>query len=210
MLKELILRILQCVYENFQELYWDLMADKLHKKRLTRLWDQEFEPILYILDKYKPKSILDVGCGSGRFFQIYKDKGINKIVGVDISGRTIKIAKRLHPDVKLIKARIENIKFDYKSFDLAISVRTLQHVTKRNIEKAIENLCYSCKMIYLNELTESDGVPERIIIYKHNYKNLFKKYGFELIESGRIGRQTWMLFSDKTTSISHKHSQFQH
>jgi len=117
-------------------------------------------------------------------------------MGIDIPEKALKKAKEMHPDIKTVKVRVEDIDFGYKRFDLAVSNRTLQHITKRNIEKAVKRLCYSCKMIYINELTESDGVPERVVIYKHNYEELFKQNGFKLIEKGRLGKQTWMLFSE--------------
>lgn len=196
MFKALATGILQNTYEKFQDLYWDFMAEKLHKRRLSRRYHQDLEPVLYILDKYKPKSILDVGCGSGRFFKLYKEKNIRDVIGIDISEKALKKAKEMYPDIKTMRIRVEDIDFTYKRFDLAISNRTLQHITKRNIEKAVKKLCYSCRMVYINELTDSDGVPERIIIYKHNYEELFRKCGFKLIEKGRLGKQTWMLFSD--------------
>jgi len=198
MLKKHVIRFLQSLYERFQELYWDLMAKKLHKERLARKENPDFKPVYYVIDKYKPRSILDIGCGSGRFFGLYKEKGIKDVVGIDISERALKFARRRYPDIKTIKMRVEDLKFGYKRFDLAISNRTLQHVTKRNIERAIKNICNSCKMVYINELTDSNGIPERIVIYKHDYERLFEKYGFKLLEKGRINNQTWMLFADKS------------
>ena len=195
-----MLKLLQTIYERFQSVYWDIQAKKLHKKRM-KMKNLDDHPLKYILDKYKPKSVLDVGCGSGRFFELYKERGVKKIVGIDISKRALEIARKHHPDVLLIKGKIEETKFD-EAFDLAISNRTLQHVTKRNIRKAIENICECCKMVFINELTESDGVPERIVIYKHDYVNLFKEFRFKLIEKGKIGRGTWMLFSKRTVYVS--------
>lgn len=199
MIKKSIIRFLQILYERFQELYWDIMAGKLYRERMKRHVNPDFEPVSYIIDKYKPRSILDVGCGSGRFFRLYKEKGIRDVVGIDISERALKFARTEHPDIKTIKMRVEDMEFGYKRFDLAISNRTLQHITKKNIEKAVRNLCNSCKMIYINELTDSDGVPERVVIYKHDYEELFSRYGFKLIERGRINNQTWMLFADTST-----------
>jgi len=133
MFKALAIRILQNAYEKFQDLYWDLMAERLHKKRLSRRRHQDLEPVSYILDKYKPNSILDVGCGSGRFFKLYKEKNVRDIVGIDISEKALKKAIEMHPDIKTVKVRVEDIDFGYKRFDLAVSNRTLQHITKRNI-----------------------------------------------------------------------------
>lgn len=193
MFKTLTINILQNTYEKFQELYWDFMAERLHKKRLSRQHHQDLEPVSYVIDKYKPKSILDVGCGSGRFFKLYKEKNID-VVGIDISEKALKKAKEMYPDIKTIKMRVEDIEFAFR-FDLAISNRTLQHITRRNIEKAVKKLCHSCRMVYINELTDSDEIKERIVIYKHSYEELFRKYGFKLVEKGRLGKQTWMLFS---------------
>ncbi len=108
-------------------------------------------------------------------------------MGIDISEKALKKAKEVYPDIKTVKVRVEDIDFGYKRFDLAVSNAHFK-ILPREISRK------SCRMIYINELTESDGVPERVVIYKHNYEELFKQNGFKIIEKGRLDKQTWMLF----------------
>lgn len=164
-----------------------------------------YKVLSMVMDKYKPSSILDVGCGPGRYFRLYHEKNIKDVVGIDISGKALKLANKNFPDVETIKMKVEDIEFEHKRFDLAISNRALQHIPKKNIDAAIEKICYSSNLVYLNELTDSDGVSESKMMLKHDYEKIFERNGFMLKEKGyiepteikgrKIGRQTWLFFS---------------
>ena len=49
-------------------------------------WDNPFAdlaPFVYISEKYKPTSLLDVGCGIGAYATLFKNIGTNRILGID-------------------------------------------------------------------------------------------------------------------------------
>jgi len=79
--------------------------------------------------KYTPsnKKILDVGCGTGALGETLKKKG-NIVYGIDISKRSVEIAKKRLDRVIQIDMEAENkLLFKESSFDLIIFGDVLEH-----------------------------------------------------------------------------------
>ncbi|MEP6636427.1 MAG: methyltransferase domain-containing protein [Acidobacteriota bacterium] len=81
---------------------FDAIYDQ-HKGPLTRLIDnwwrgvvrKRLELNLERLEPFQGKSILDVGCGSGRFCIAYAERGAERVVGVDFATAMIDIANQI-------------------------------------------------------------------------------------------------------------------
>jgi ubiquinone/menaquinone biosynthesis C-methylase UbiE len=82
--------------------------------------------ISFLIRKSKGKKLLDVACGTGFFFNLYKGK---KIYGVDISEDMLKIAKsrNLGNIMLLKKADVKKIPFSDSFFDIVISNKFIMH-----------------------------------------------------------------------------------
>ena len=80
-------------------------------------------PILLniVCQKEKQVRVLDVGCGEGYLTHRMSICG-HKVVGVDISGELIKLAKQKYPQLNFIKASASTISTKVKGrFDIIIS-----------------------------------------------------------------------------------------
>ena len=81
---------------------FDAIYDE-RKGPVTRLIDnwwrgvvrKRLEVNLERLEPLKGKSILDVGCGSGRFCIAYAQRGASRVVGIDFAAAMIDIAKQI-------------------------------------------------------------------------------------------------------------------
>lgn len=172
--------------------FWEAQATPIHEQ-----WGHEahdFHVLSKLFRQYHPKSLLDVGCGSGRLFGVYSEHGINEIVGVDIAEKALLLAKERFPWVTTFQGKVEELDFPAKRFDLAVCNRVLQHIPPRAIEGAIAKLCTISRLVYVNELTESDQLPEEFFMFRHHYPTLFAAHGFDRLENGAIGQQTYQLF----------------
>jgi 2-polyprenyl-3-methyl-5-hydroxy-6-metoxy-1,4-benzoquinol methylase len=73
------------------------------------------------------RSVLDLGCGRGRWSKKYAARGA-RVTGVDISQETISIVAGELPEHHFIAADIAELALPEKSFDLVNAVTVLQHM----------------------------------------------------------------------------------
>lgn len=80
------------------------------------------------------KSILDCGCGTGRFVEFFTKAGAS-VVGADVSDKMINIAREKTPTATFIKADVFSLPLNDKSFDVVTCSQVLTHL--HNYEKPL-------------------------------------------------------------------------
>ena len=70
------------------------------------------------------RSVLDVGCGEGRFCRLLSARGL-RTVGIDPAASLIRHAVQLHPDGDYRIAEAEALPFEDRSFDLVVAYLSL-------------------------------------------------------------------------------------
>jgi len=88
--------------------------------------EEQMEKFNFIKDRIKGKTILDIGCGTGKITSIIP----GFVVGVDISKEMIK-----QYNGRKVVASATNLPFRDKSFDLVFSLTVVQDI--KNQEQAI-------------------------------------------------------------------------
>lgn len=102
--------------------------------------DPSFDEILNIENNYFG-DILDIGCGHGIFLKRLKEKGGNKITsltGVDISQKSIEIARNNIPEANLIVSPATKLPFKDRSFDFVFIIDTFCYII--NFEDALREV----------------------------------------------------------------------
>jgi ubiquinone/menaquinone biosynthesis C-methylase UbiE len=98
--------------------------DELHK-------EEQLKKVQIILNKLKLKrthKLLDVGCGTGLYLDMFKCK----VTGVDPAPKLIKKYEGKH---KIILARAEELPFPDNSFDIVTSITAIQNF--EDVEKGL-------------------------------------------------------------------------
>ncbi len=89
------------------------------------LWDDILVFKKYLHDNM---SVLDIGCGTGRLYQIFQEfQGVDYI-GLDQSEGQIAMAKQDFPDNKYIVSEMTNLPLEDKKFDFVFCIATLHHL----------------------------------------------------------------------------------
>jgi len=104
---------------------------------------EEYNYISEIIKKnnIKGKTILDIGCGTGKHLKYFKDDGYNT-AGVDLSENMLKEARKyLNQEKDLICSKASELKFD-KKFDIIISLFHVMsyQTTNEDLEKVFTNV----------------------------------------------------------------------
>ncbi len=145
--------------------------------RSPELWD-------YLIEKYKVKSLLDVGSGDGSTTKYFMDKGIECL---GIEGLQENVDASLCPVVHL-----DLTKGKYKSekmFDMTYSMETGEHIPKEHIDNFIETLCNS-RIIALS-CAQPSQLGHNHVTLKHScfWINLLEAKGYKfLAEDTTIAR----------------------
>jgi len=104
---------------------WAPTYDDKSSNPLILIEEKLLAPFFQELD-FREKRVIDLGCGTGRYFDQYILSGAEEIVGVDISMSMLEKAKRRFAgaSVTLIEASVSQIPFHDAVFDLGISTLT--------------------------------------------------------------------------------------
>jgi 2-polyprenyl-3-methyl-5-hydroxy-6-metoxy-1,4-benzoquinol methylase len=134
--------------------------------------------------------VLEIGCGRGAFARYLAAQGAN-LVAADFSEKAIEIARRRLAgvtDCEVLVADIQEIPFPAESFDVVISLETLEHVS--DPDRALEELVRVAK------------IGGRLVITTPNYLSLVglwriyrRLIGRPFHEVGQPINQPLMLFS---------------
>lgn len=90
----------------------------------------------------RPGLVLDMPCGTGRFFQFLAGRGL-PFVGADISEEMLnesRLKARAAPPVGLVVADAEALPFKDQSFDVVLCIRFLFHVTPEGRVKMLREM----------------------------------------------------------------------
>ncbi len=125
----------------------------------------------------KNTSILDLGCGNGRFYHFFKDKKIN-YWGVDISEKLIEKAKENHPRANFETANALNLPFEDEKFDSIFSLAVFHHIP--TVEERIKFLKEAKRVLKKNGILKIS--VWNLLEYKKElyFKNIFKKISGEI------------------------------
>jgi ubiquinone/menaquinone biosynthesis C-methylase UbiE len=91
-----------------------------------------------IMDRFimNETTLLEIGCGIGRMTE-FMAKDFKKVIGVDISGEMIRLAKerfkRLNYEAELLETDGESIPIKDESVDLAFSYLVFQHMKSKEM-----------------------------------------------------------------------------
>lgn len=95
---------------------------------------RRFNEIKKIIGDEKFKTMLDVGCHSGKFtHELSKKTPKTKIYGIDISKEAINYAKKSYKNISFKVAEAKKLPFKNASFDLVTCLEVMEHIEKPNL-----------------------------------------------------------------------------
>jgi SAM-dependent methyltransferase len=136
----------------------------------------------------QPKSVLDVGCGSGHLLaEVSKLWPSASLRGIDFSAESIKLATRLFPHINFMQGSIFDLERLESRFDLVICTEVIEHLEAA--DRAIDQLCSRCLPKGWIVITVPDGrqdtfaghfnfwTPESFCREFRRYQPIVEKFG---------------------------------
>lgn len=153
------------------------------------VWDSVFNDF----NPHKtPLSILDLGCGNGRFLDYFSKKFPNchvEYLGVDQSGEMLRIAREKFKNLKDVSFQESTISYDYienldRNFDMVLALGILHHFPQRRLDFVIQ-LC---------EILKNQGIS---VVSLWNFENIPKDKKTQLVHFADDYLLSWQGEKDK-------------
>ncbi|WP_071782701.1 MULTISPECIES: methyltransferase domain-containing protein [Planktothrix] len=101
-------------------------------------WKSAQEIVPLVMGLLQPKSVIDIGCGTGSFLSVFQQHGVEDIFGLDgdwVERQLLKI-----PEDKFTAANLSQPWPVEREFDLAMSVEVAEHLTPEYADHFVDSM----------------------------------------------------------------------
>ena len=121
-------------------------------KKRDKPWANDFYNV--IMELLAPKSVIDMGCGSGDLLAPFEKKGLD-VLGIDASIAIQDYLKIKRANFILLDLREAH--YPLKKYDLAMAVEVGEHVEEEFADILVDNICRSGKTVLWTADSELRG-----------------------------------------------------
>jgi SAM-dependent methyltransferase len=109
----------------------------------------------FVMEYIAPKSVVDLGCGTGVWLAEFKRQGVHDILGVDGSHITAS-QLAIHTDSFLAADLGQPLRLP-RQFDLAMSLEVAEHLERATAEQLIDNLARLASVVLFSAAIPDQG-----------------------------------------------------
>jgi SAM-dependent methyltransferase len=140
---------------------------------------KEIIPIIF--EFIQPKSVIDVGCGTGTWLSVFQEHGVEEIWGVDgdyVDQKNLEI-----PQDRFLSFDLKNPLSLDRQFDLVVSLEVAEHLPSDCAETFVDSLTRLGSVILFSAAIPFQGGTEHINEQWLDYwANYFQKKGYVAID----------------------------
>jgi SAM-dependent methyltransferase len=166
------------------------MAEKLDKEFYPQGFydyfvNRSYQSARVILDLlfsvYKPRSVIDVGCGAGAWLAAAESLGCTVLDGVD--GNWVDPAKLLSKKINFSAVDFEEQLSLGGQYDLCISVEVAEHISERHASAFVRTLCGLAPVVLFSGAVKFQGGSHHVNEQWQSYWiSMFQKMNFECFD----------------------------
>ena len=160
---------------DYKYIYNEIYKMGYQNKHARKNKSLSFDIIPKIVDKYNFKTILDVGCATGRFVERFRELG-KRAYGIDISSYAIKMANNEFNLPWCKQGDILNIPYEDNKFSAVYTTDTLEHIHPNDIKLAISELKRVSKRYLFIHVSDKPEANRRWIKVWHKWIKVMKEY----------------------------------
>ena len=124
--------------------YWEKNGGEKYFNSFNKSKQRNENQFLDFIRKYKPKRVIDIGCGYGRYLKSIRKEFPNiELYGSNISSTQIEYAKKYlsSDNVHLFVSDSTKFNFQDNFFDLSIGYSIWEHIPHKDFEIIFNEIC---------------------------------------------------------------------
>ena len=130
-------------------------------------WQKEYAAVEHALQGMSG-TVLDIPCGTGRFFPIYKKLSLD-FSGMDVSEDMMLQARAKTPEAKVLFGDITRIPLPDNAVDCSVCVRLLEKMPEEEMAQVIKELARVTSKRIICSLVTGDHIERRNRAWMHRY-----------------------------------------
>lgn len=141
-----------------------------------------------VLDLVAPRSVIDVGCGEGKWLSIFKKQGIEDVFGID--GEWVKAERLTIPEEQFNTIDLEEPFILEKTSDLVISLEVAEHLLPTSADAFVASLTAIAPVILFSAAIPLQGGSHHVNEQWPEYWEIkFNTHGYVAVDP--IRRHIW-------------------
>lgn len=141
-----------------------------------------------LINLFKPKSVVDLGCGIGSWLSVFRKLGIEDIFGVD--GDWVKKEMLVIPPEKFLALDLKKNFCLERQFDLAISLEVAEHLPPSSALLFVKSLASTAPVIFFSAAIPFQGGVNHLNEQWPDYwEHYFREEGYIVIDC--IRKRIW-------------------
>lgn len=118
-------------------------------------FDAAQQVLPFIIDRFKPRSMLDVGCGIGTWLKVAKELGVKEITGVDgeyVNRELLKIDQS-----EFIAKDLRHFFSLDRKYDLVLCLEVAEHLPGEAAPDFVRSLCHHSDVVIFSAAIPNQG-----------------------------------------------------
>lgn len=151
-----------------------------------------------MVNELKPTSVLEIGCGPGKYFSRHRSVPLR--VAIDFSSSALATIPN-RQGCHLVNLDACSIGFVGRFFDLSFTCAVLVHIPYTQISRAIEEICRVTKnYVLIMEYFDPEMVIKELAshCFRHDYIKEFEAQGFSLSRHRRLSALIGLFLFERT------------
>jgi SAM-dependent methyltransferase len=138
----------------------DVYSERFYSTSWLRASRSARRVVPILLDLVAPRSVLDVGCGTGAWLEVFREAGVSDVLGVD--GPHVKPdLMRIPPALFLTQDLAAPLRVP-RRFDLAISLEVAEHLPPEAAERFVRDLTARAPVVLFSAAVPRQGGTRHI------------------------------------------------
>lgn len=120
-----------------------------------------------IVTRFKPKSLIDVGCGTGVMLTAFRRHGLD-VRGLEYSTAGLRRCKERQLNVQRFDLERDTLR-TARTYDLALSLEVAEHLPEQAADRFVRLLCESASIVVVSAAKPGQGGVDHVNLQPQSY-----------------------------------------